>query len=162
MGTLDGCVQLLSVRSDEAARTHKSKEWYWLDATISAEYCSTYRDAITGGAEHSHKMTPIESAAMASEPSVTSAPSDTNIQNADSDNSKATVRRLNAAFFYNLEVTYRICTVDAAGCSIATVRSDHSGDMHGTYSHCTLTATQHALHLEEQQLRALADPNSLK
>jgi hypothetical protein len=94
VGTLDGCVQILSVRGDEAARTHKSKEWYWLDAAINAEYCSTYRDALVDGGACSRKIEPVQSAATASEPDAASksTQSDIGIRHADGGNSKATVR----------------------------------------------------------------------
>jgi hypothetical protein len=97
-GTLDGCVQLLSVRGDEAARTHKSNEWYWLDAAISAEYCSTYRDASTADADHFRSKTFVENTELAHDPIATPhaesnpIPTSFNIQDARSGNSKATVR----------------------------------------------------------------------
>ena len=102
-GTLDGCVQLLSARGDEAARTHKSTEWYWLDATISAEYCSTYRDVMTGDAELSHKKAPVESASQDSEPKAASNVAQTSVstQNAGNGSSKATVRKLQCPSFYH-------------------------------------------------------------
>ncbi len=97
-GTLDGCVQLLSVRGDEAARTHKSKEWYWLDAAVSAEYCNTYRDASKADADHFCSKTFVEKTEMAIEPIATPhaesnpIPSGFKIQDTSSGNSKATVR----------------------------------------------------------------------
>jgi hypothetical protein len=100
-GTLDGCVQLLSARGDEAARTHKSSEWYWLDATISAEYCSTYRDVMTDNAERSHKKAPAESASRDSEPAPNAVQTGVSTQIAESGSSKATVSNIQYPFFYD-------------------------------------------------------------
>ncbi len=96
-------MQLLSARGDEAARTHKSTEWYWLDAAISAEYCSTYRDVMTGDAELSHKKAPVESASQDSEPKAASNVAQTSVstQNAGNGSSKATVRKLQCPSFYH-------------------------------------------------------------
>jgi hypothetical protein len=92
-GTLDGCVQLLSVRSDEASKTHKSKEWYWLDAAVDAEYCSTYRDVLTADADQSRTKKSFENTETGAEPNATcnSIPSGAKIQDASKSNSKATV-----------------------------------------------------------------------
>jgi hypothetical protein len=102
-GTLDGCVQLLSARGDEAARTHKTTEWYWLDAAISADYCSTYRDVMTDDAERSNKKAPVESASQDSEPKATSNVAQTGVstQNAGNSSSKATVRKLQFPSIYH-------------------------------------------------------------
>jgi hypothetical protein len=65
-------VQLLCVRGDEAARTYKSREWYWLDANVNAEYCSTYRDALDAEAVRSKKV--ALAAAVTSESNTTEMP----------------------------------------------------------------------------------------
>ncbi len=92
-GTLDGCVQLLSVRSDEASKTHKSKEWYWLDAAVDAEYCSTYRDVLTADPDQSRTKKYFENTETGAEPNATCNPitSGAKIEDTSKSNSKATV-----------------------------------------------------------------------
>ena len=100
-GTLDGCVQLLSVRDDESARTHKSQEWYWLDASVNAEYCSTYRDALTAEQEQFREKLSSQSAVSAAVPKATSTPEQLRVESSDAGStvSRATVRFRYSHFF---------------------------------------------------------------
>jgi hypothetical protein len=97
-GTLDGCVQLLCVRGDEAARTYKSREWYWLDANVNAEYCSTYKDVFDVEAVRSKK--PVQTASLAPESVGTETPA-AYIRTESSSISKTTVSLpLGPSFYY--------------------------------------------------------------
>jgi hypothetical protein len=115
-GTLDGCVQLISVRDDESARTHKSQEWYWLDASVNSEYCSTYRDALTAEREHIREKLSSQSSVSAAVPKVTATPEQLLVKSSDAGSSisKATVRFRNSHFFTRTIVNLLTKTVGIA------------------------------------------------
>jgi hypothetical protein len=125
-GTLDGCVQLLSVRGDEAARTHKSKEWYWLDAAVSAEYCSTYRDALADDADDSRAKQTIENTLNA-----TTNPTPTNSHIPDASSSSnyiSTVRQPAYPCLFCTGTFFHTQAVGARGSVVHSVRFGSSSE----------------------------------